>query len=172
MKELLDKLSSYNIFNYLFPGILFAVLGEQLTTYSLLLDSIVIGVFVYYFYGLVISRIGSLFLEPLLKRIHFLQIAPYADFLDASKIDSKIELLSEANNMYRTLSSVFICLLFLLLFDFMQKTYPDFSKYSSMITILLLVLLFVFSYRKQTDYIRERITRAIQPENSEEVDDA
>ena len=29
MKDLLDKLSSYNIFNYLFPGIIFVVHSKQ-----------------------------------------------------------------------------------------------------------------------------------------------
>ena len=67
MKDLIDKLSSYNIFNYLFPGVLFAALGDRLTSYSLLIDDIMVGVFIYYFIGLVISRLGSLFLEPLLK---------------------------------------------------------------------------------------------------------
>ena len=64
MKDLLEKLSSYNIFNYLFPGVLFAAMGSHLTSYSLLIDDTVIGVFVYYFYGLVVSRVGSLVLEP------------------------------------------------------------------------------------------------------------
>ena len=34
MKEILDKLSSYNIFNYLLPGIIFVVLMGKLTHYS------------------------------------------------------------------------------------------------------------------------------------------
>ena len=67
MKDLLDKLSSYNLFNYLFPGVLFAAFGDRLTSYSLLIDDIMIGFFIYYFIGLVISRLGSLFLEPLLR---------------------------------------------------------------------------------------------------------
>ena len=58
MKELLDKLSSYNIFNYLFPGILFCVISKTLIGYNLIMDDIVLGVFLYYFIGLTISRMG------------------------------------------------------------------------------------------------------------------
>ncbi len=162
MKDLIDKLSSYNIFNYLFPGVLFAALGDRLTSYSLLIDDIMVGVFIYYFIGLVISRLGSLFLEPLLKWLKIVNFAPYSDFLKASTIDNKIELLSESNNMYRTLSSVFFCLTILKLLEFLERTYPSIAGYSATIFIFLLVLLFVFSYRKQSNYITLRISSAIQ----------
>ncbi|MBA7693488.1 hypothetical protein ES703_102070 [subsurface metagenome] len=168
MKELLDKLSSYNIFNYLFPGVLFAAIGEHLSSYSLILDDIIIGVFVYYFYGLVISRIGSLFLEPVFKWAHIIHFMPYADFVNASKIDNKIELFSEVNNMYRTLCSLFICLLLLRFFEFIEKLCPNISEYSLLIAIFIFALLFIFSYRKQTDYITSRITQAIQSKNAKE----
>lgn len=36
MKDLLDKLSSYNIFNYLLPGIIFTALVEMLTSIKLI----------------------------------------------------------------------------------------------------------------------------------------
>src|SRR5258708_39583652 len=68
MKELLDRLASYNLFNYLLPGVVFVVLAEQVTSYSFIQDDIVIGGFVYSFMGMVISRVGSLFLEPLFKK--------------------------------------------------------------------------------------------------------
>jgi hypothetical protein len=55
----------------------FVVLSEALTQYSLVQDDIVIGVFLYYFVGLVISRFGSLAIEPMLKRVSFLQFAEY-----------------------------------------------------------------------------------------------
>lgn len=171
MKELLEKLSSYKLFNYLFPGVLFAAFGEQLTTYSFIHDNIIVGLFVYYFIGLVVSRIGSLILEPLLKRIHFLHFSTYTDFVYASKVNDKIEILSEANNSFRTLTSVFLCLMCLRFFEFLEKTYPSISEYSNMFTLLLLVVLFVFSYRKQTNYINAQIRRTILAENTEDVND-
>jgi hypothetical protein len=97
MKEFLDKLSSYNLFNYLLPGIVFVVLSEALTQYSLVQDDIVIGIFLYYFVGLVISRFGSLAIEPMLKRVSFLQFAEYKEFVAACKEDEKIH--------HRTLSA-------------------------------------------------------------------
>ena len=157
MKQLLDKISSYNLFNYLFPGILFAVLSRVITSYSFLQENLIIAVFVYYFLGMVISRIGSLVIEPVLKKLSFLQFADYKDFIEASKKDSKIELLSEINNMYRTLCSLFIVLVLLRLYELIESKLLILKSVNSYILAILLLVLFLFSYRKQTNYITKRI---------------
>lgn len=157
MKELLDKISSYNLFNYLFPGILFAVLSRVITSYSFLQENLIIGVFVYYFLGMVISRIGSLVIEPVLKKLSFLKFADYKDFIEASKKDSKIELLSEINNMYRTLCSLSILLVLLRLYELIESKLPILKSVNSYILAILILVIFLFSYRKQTNYITKRI---------------
>lgn len=157
MKELLDKLSSYNIFNYLFPGVLFAVLLKEVTSYSIIQENIIIGAFVYYFIGLVISRIGSLLIEPILKKISFLQFAEYKDFVSASKNDPKIELLSEANNMYRTLCSLFLLLLAVKIYKIIEIEAGISGDWNTYILITFLLVIFLLSYRKQTKYINKRI---------------
>lgn len=168
MDKVIEKLSSYNIFNYLLPGVLFAVLGNRFTSYPLLFENLVIGIFVYYFYGLIISRIGSLFLEPLLKWIRYVKFSPYSDFLEASKTDPKIELLSETNNMYRTMSSLFFCLLLLRAYESLVRLYPSISSVSFLIVIFLLMLLFILSYRKQSSYIRARIKQLRMKDQNKE----
>lgn len=157
MKDLLDKLSSYNLFNYLFPGILFAVFSEKTTSYKFLQENLAIGVFVYYFIGLVISRIGSLLIEPIFKKFSVLKFADYKDFVAASKKDSKIETLSEVNNMYRTLSSMFLLLLFLKLYESILSTVPMLKNWNPHLLIVGLLTLFLMSYKKQTSYITKRI---------------
>lgn len=160
MKDLLAKLSSYNVFNYLLPGVLVAVLGTAMSSFKLLVDDIVVGVFLYYFYGLVVSRVGSLVVEPVLKRITLVRFAPYADFVAASRIDEKLETLSEQNNMYRTLASTFLCLTLLGLADSILARLPTFSDYGVQIGVLLLLALFIWSYRKQTKYVAARVEAA------------
>jgi|SRR6266853_4643209 len=160
MKDLIDKLSSYNIFNYLFPGIIFAVIGTRVSSFHFLLDDIVVGVFVYYLYGMVISRIGSLLIERLLKRVKLLHFASYADFVTASRVDTKIDILSEQNNTYRTLASVFLCILLLIGFDTIHMFIPNISTYGLLAGLLFLLWLFVCAYIKQTDYISKRVTVA------------
>ena len=131
MKELLDKISSYNLFNVLLPGILFAVIAKAFTPYLFIQENIIVGAFVYYFIGSVISRFGSLIIEPLLKKIKFLKFADYKDFVSASKEDPKIDILSETNNMYRTFCSMFVLLLLLKLYAFIESVFPVLKEYNS-----------------------------------------
>jgi len=154
MKELLDKLSSYNLFNYLLPGTLFAAAAEHISDHKVPQSNIVVELFVYYFIGLVISRIGSLVLEPAMKKTKFVKFAPYKDFVRACTHDSKIEILSEQNNMYRTLCAVFLALGALKLYDVVVKWWGLPGR-----TLVLAALfgLFAFSYRKQTSYVRQRV---------------
>lgn len=157
MKELLDKLSSYNIFNYLLPGILFSVLASKTTELNLIQIDIILGVFVYYFIGLIISRIGSLIIEPILKKINFVKFADYNDFVKVSAKDKKLEVLSESNNMYRTFIATFLLLALLKLYFLLANKWLFISDWSVWILIVLLITMFLFSYRKQTNYITSRI---------------
>ena len=47
MIELIQKLSNYNIFNYLFPGIIFSGLIERFTQYKILQNNICSLIFAY-----------------------------------------------------------------------------------------------------------------------------
>lgn len=157
MKDLLAKLSSYNIFNYLLPGVLFALLAEKVSRHSFLQQDILLGLFLYYFIGLVISRLGSVLLEPLLRKLSFLRFAPYKDFVTAAKVDQKLDLLSEVNNTYRTLCALFATLLLLRLYDSIERQFPALNGWSSVLLLIFLLVLFLFAYRKQTSYITKRI---------------
>ena len=163
MKEILDKLSSYNIFNYLLPGILFVAIAKYLTEYNFIQENVLIGAFLYYFIGMVISRVGSLLIEPLLKKIKFVKFADYSDFISASKKDEKIELLSEVNNTYRTITSMFVVLLLLKAYSCLDRRYHFNSGISLIVLSCLILVMFLFAYRKQTGYITRRIFKANNP---------
>src|SRR5437016_6550539 len=107
MNELLSKISSYSIFNFLFPGIIFSVLSADVINYPVHQSDILARLFLYYFVGLVISRLGSLTVGPALRKIKFVQFAEYKDYLTASRKDPKIEVFLELGNTYRTLTASF-----------------------------------------------------------------
>ncbi len=164
MKELLDKLSSYNIFNYLLPGVLFAIFVDALTSLKVLQKDIIVGVFVYYFFGLVVSRVGSLFVEPLLRKSGVVTFTPYEDFIRAAKADPKIELLSECNNTFRTICSLMVCVGAVVLYDRAGASWPWLESAMAPVLIVGLFVLFLLSYRKQTAYITKRINEANKPD--------
>ena len=157
MKDLLDKLSSYNIFNYLLPGVLFAAFVDSLTSFHVVQKDPVIGVFLYYFLGSVVSRVGSLFVEPLLRRFQVVAFAPYEDFVRASKADPKIVVLSEANNMYRTICALMVSVGAVALYERAATYWPSLSPALPWVLIIGLFALYLLSYRKQTAYITKRI---------------
>src|SRR2546425_11221618 len=157
MNELLSKISSYNLFNYLLPGIIFAILASQIIHFPIVQRDIITGAFLYYFVGLVVSRFGSLIIEPLLKRLSFVQFADYKDFVAASKKDGQLELLSEVNNTYRTLCSLFTLVLLLKLYTKLECAFPTLKAWHATLLAVLLLVVFLFSYRKQTSYITKRI---------------
>lgn len=157
MKELLDKISSYNLFNYLLPGVIYVILISKLTDINLIQEDLLLGGFLYYFIGLIISRVGSILIEPVLKFISFVKFAEYKDFVKASQKDSKIEILSETNNMYRTLISLFISIGLTVLYSLLEAKYSFVKEWSVPILIILIFVMFLFAYRKQTKYITSRI---------------
>lgn len=157
MKEIIEKISSYNIFNYLFPGILFCVLIEYLTNIKIIQDEIVSGFVIYYFIGLIISRVGSILIEPILKSLKIIHFANYREFVTQSKIDQKIELLSEINNMYRTIIACFICVFITKIYVTFDPTLQFFMNVGWILLLLLLIVLFTFSFKKQTEFIKTRV---------------
>ncbi len=157
MNELLAKLSSYNVFNYLLPGIVFAILAGDIIHYPIIQKDIVTGAFFYYFVGLVVSRFGSLIIEPLLKWLRFVKFADYKDFVAASQKDAKLDVLSEVNNTYRTLASLISLLLLLKLYMKIEERFPRLNEWNWTVLAVLLLVMFLFSYRKQTSYITRRI---------------
>jgi hypothetical protein len=163
IKDILDKISSYNIFNYLLPGILFVFISKEAIGLNLIQENNLIGAFLYYFIGMVISRIGSIFIEPFLKKVNFLKFSDYSNFVTASKKDNKIELLSEVNNMYRTLLSMLLTIIFLKGYLYLKLKWGLTHSTTTIIVIIFLLLLFLFSYRKQTNYITKRINANNQP---------
>lgn len=162
MKDILDKLSSYNIFNYLLPGVLFAVFGSRLTGIPLLSEDLVIGVFLYYFYGLVVSRVGSLIIEPILKKFAYIKHESYEKYVAAVKADSQLGVLLEVGNMYRTLAALFICLLATMLCEELSKQIGMGVVSASVLCLVLFSTLFVISYRKQAAYISARVKAACE----------
>lgn len=172
MEKLLDKLSSYQLFNYLFPGIIFINLIDLLTSIQILYDRVEFIIFLYYIVGMILSRIGSVAIEPLYKGFCWVVFAGYKDYIEASKQDSKIDILSMENNTYRTLIATFVSLLVVYCLDLAQwfRDFND-SKYAVPVYVVLLIALFSFSYRKQTSFVRRRVHHSVNKKDEDEIED-
>lgn len=157
MEKIIDKLTTYNIFNYLLPGIIFVILLEYFIEINLIIENNFVGAFLYYFIGMTISRIGSLIIAPIIRWTKLIKYAKYKDYVPASIKDSKIELLSEVNNMYRTFMTLFFVLLFAKLYFVIEAKLGLSITTSKTLLIVGLTILYIFSYRKQTSFVKERV---------------
>ena len=170
--KILDNISVYEVVNNIVPGSIYVVLVKYLTCFNILSGhDFYENVVLIYFIGLIISRIGSLIVESVLRYESkwwkaFLKFAPYSDYLQAEKLDEtgRIRYLSMVNNMYCCMTSTAICVFLTLLFSYV---WPFVSAKNGVINFMmiagciLLILLFAFSYRKQTNYVRSRVEKIL-----------
>lgn len=183
VKNLLEKISSYEIFNNFFPGIIFCIIVEKTTRISFCTGEIWERLFIYYFIGMIISRVGSIFVEKKLGSIKvknkktkvkekFIKFAPYSDYIEASENISFIKILNETNNTYRTIIAMFVAVMCTKLYDwFLYDMINNFGVVGNniifLIICLLITMLFIHSYKKQTDYIRKRVEKYIKSKSIE-----
>ena len=158
METLLSLLSTYELFNNIFPGIIFSYF-LNLEGYTLVVEKIDVyeKLFIYYFIGLIISRIGSLFLEPLFRKLKIIKFADYTKFLKVEEKDNKISIFVLVNNMYRSFIIVFFFNFLYLLYLILENNFLFCTLLAKLLIILSFFFLFVFSYRKQTECIRKRV---------------
>jgi hypothetical protein len=161
MKELIEslaeKVSAYNIFNYLFPGAVFLVGLGFLSPQPLPQCNAVVCLLVAYFAGMTLSRVGSLVIEPFLRKIRFVRYCDYGDFVKAERADPKVATLSQENNTFRTLIAVFFGLLAAEVGIAISQKYPEAQCVLEWAWPIAFLCVFLFAYRKQTAYIVKRV---------------
>ncbi len=159
MTGFFEKITRYNLFNYLLPGMIFVIFISQTTNLKLIEISstnIVVLLFLAYFLGTIISRLGSLFIEPALKKIKFVKFVEYGKYLKVLKDDNKLDDLSQENNTYRTYISLFLTVLIINLVLYLLNYFSIDIENKEIFISIFLLLLFLFSYKKQTKYIKNR----------------
>ena len=158
MNDFFNKLSSYNLFNNLLPGILYTILLNHFTNYEISQDNLLTNIFLYYFIGLTISRISSISVEPILKKFKFVTFRDYHLFVKANKEDVKLDILLETNNKFRVLLTMVILIIFAKIFYSINYNIFKFSENTQQYLLLILIaLIYLFAYRKQTNYVTKRI---------------
>lgn len=168
MDKLLEKISSYNLLNNLIPGSVFCFLLHSVCTIDILSDSIVENLFIYYFIGMVLSRVGSIIIEPIAQKMKLATYADYNDYIAASKIDPKIDILLETNNLYRTIAAAGFLIIFVKIYTVAEQHLYVLSFVAPYIIAVFLLVIFLLSFRKQTRYIKKRVNNAIQNKKKED----
>ena len=156
MDKLLAKISSYNIFNFLVPGLIFVYLVNFLTALHIPVSETWQLLIVAYFIGLVLSRIGSLILEPLFETVKLLPKKDYSKYVEIEKNDPKLSILLEQRNTYRTMCAMILAVLLIRIFEDLILEAVSKSAGDWYLMIFIFILL-IAAFRKQTQYITDRI---------------
>lgn len=157
LSKLLDKISSYDFLNYLLPGSIFCVFLKHLVGYDIIAFSMIENFLICYFVGLVISRFGSLVIKEVMKKVGFFVEVKYKDFLAAEKVDPKLTVLNAVNNMFCSFASAMSLLLLAYLVKYIAIIATIVTNHFGLIVVVLLLVLFLFSIRKQTAFIKKRV---------------
>src|SRR5262249_8733703 len=147
----------YNIFNYLFPGALFVFISQALGLFRIDSEDLIQNLFVWYFIGLTISRVGSVIVDPLLIATGWVKQTSYPNYLEAFKRDVKLEAMVEVSNTYRTLATAFLCILATFGARFISQRVQVSSLSLMVLGTVGLVCLYLIAYRKQNAYVRKRV---------------
>ena len=162
MDKFLNKLSEYHFIQSLVPGMIFTYCSKMFYEINFLTDKPVYDFIVILIIGIIISRIGSIIVEPILRKLKILKFCKYTDYVEASQKDSFIKNLSETNNLYRAIIATFLVLPVERLYIFLRERFLWIHEWSYLILSVLFIVLFIFSYRKQTKYIKERVDEVLK----------
>ena len=92
-----------------------------------------------------------------MKKCKFIVEAPYPEYVKAVKKDSKIDILSETNNYFRTLLAGAILLFTIYLCMNLETIWGWLISNWRWIALACSIILFLFAFRNQTDYVRKRV---------------
>ncbi len=153
MEKLIEKIEIYHFINYILPGTIFVAIFNKICINEFIDSNVVIAVVEYYFIGLILSRIGSIILQPIFQKIKLIKYADYNKYIQASEEDNKLEILQREANQYRTYVATFI-----ILFIIQSYTCIVNKKFSIILIFFVgLIALFILAYKKQIKFIVNRV---------------
>ena len=164
MSELLTKISSYNLYNYLLVGFVYNMLLCHYTQLGYMDDNIFKVLIVCYVMGLFIAKLASLFLEPFLIGLHwnnkkFLKWRNKNEYSEASFKDAKIPILLEEANVCRNFAMAIFVFFVCLIYDKYVSTYIPMIV-AEYLFYAITFFICLFSYKKKIRQISDRIDKS------------
>ncbi len=158
MDKIIDQVSRYHVVNYLIPGLFFWLMIDKQLNLNLRDENIWVVIVIGYIAGMVISRIGSFFLEPLVKKIGLVKYVPKEQYIKAELKDKKIYELLTDSNMFRTMSAACIILLLGYFTEWILNRLQISSLARWIIGVTILFVIFIAAFILQTKKICSRVT--------------
>lgn len=105
-----------------------------------------------------------------------MKFTSYKDYIVAESKDAKITILSTENNVFRSYASLCVIAIFASIFKILEDKIKWIknceSEYKMMTLLVLLLIVFILSYRKQTSYVNKRINDALEIDKEDKANNA
>ena len=160
MEKIVNKMESYHIFTFIIPGTLFLLLCKLVCGINIDENNLIMLLFMSYFVGIIISRIGSLIVGNILNYVFNVKLENYDNYISAEKKDEKIWILMKDGNMFRNLCTMTIIVLIIKIIMMLNLHKLLGNDALFLMAIILLIVLFSLSYVKQEKMIISRVKKA------------
>lgn len=152
LKSLSEKLSAYQLFNFIYPGAVFLGILSYKGVPLGMLKEIWWFLLASYFLGMTISRFGSIVIEIICLKFGWIEKYDIKRYADNIAKNSFTAILLELTNIYRTICSMGILLFLCTIFKYQQD-----DKCCMLFVEVLFVLLFGISFIKQHHYLEDKL---------------
>lgn len=156
INSLFNKLSAYQLLSLMLPGA--SLLGTMKFVFSIDIkvdENIWWFLLASYVMGIIISRIGSLLVEEIFKKLELIEGYNVGNYIAKRKEDDMVETLLSFANLYRSLCALSILLIIVTIVE--GYSLCDYWLYYLLEVVLL--LLFGFSFYKQYNYFNSVIKK-------------
>lgn len=162
MSDLAYLISNTRIVSCLVPGAMMCVFINNYFRVDFLKNDALFNIIIFYAVGVVIGRVGSIVIEPFFKNIGLIEKDNYARFIEAEERNPKLNTIDEICRFYRSLVALMIIIIVGLIVSFFLKMYSLWISFGALIAAILILVLMVFAYRKQSKYTIERINKVLE----------
>lgn len=169
LTKLLETFSRYEILNNLIPGSALCLILSYLG-YPILDYNFGVCIVICYLMGFINGRFSSLVIEWFCKKTKLIKWRKYSLYNSTKKERPFVETLQEIANVYRAFISVFLISLFAYVIQRILPHCVFLQNNGIWILIVLLLVLFLFSYRKQVnEYVVKNIDEVENDKESKKV---
>ena len=138
-------------------GVIFGYYLNDIIGIRILGKDMIFNICICYVVGLLVSRFGTLVVEKVLKKLKCINFANYTDYVVASKKDETLRFLSQINNFFRTIIAMVFLMITAYVLSFFKAYLIEYKTPLTIILGVLVLVLMICSYKKQTEYINKRV---------------
>lgn len=162
MESILQNISEYRLLNNLIPGGFFVGVLSWAGGWASNEVNFIFILAISYVAGAILSRLGSIIVEPIAKKVFKVEFSSYDDYCQAEKRYPKLTTLNTENNIFRTFVVMSACLLLGAPIIGLFGMGDGRALSLLVIASALSVVIFMLAYIKQTNYIVGRIKSELE----------